>query len=164
MRKDISMTYSLGSKSLRNLRTVDPRLQAVVKLAIQYSTVDFAVHEGARSVAAQRENIKKGVSWTMRSKHIIRDGQKFARAVDLVPYINGMVRWEWEACFKVAVAMRRAAEELGVPLEWGGSWSMLTGTREHPRELNRRYVVARLKAGKKAQPDGPHFQLPDGFK
>ena len=158
------MAYKLGRKSLKELATVDPRLQAVVKRAITYSEVDFVVHDGARTIEEQRENVKKGVSWTMKSKHLVPKGQKYGRAVDLVPYINGMLRWEWEACFKIAVAMRRAAEELGVPLEWGGSWSMLTGTKDHPRDLNRRYVAARLKAGKRASPDGPHFQLPARFK
>ncbi|MDX1474690.1 MAG: M15 family peptidase, partial [Reinekea sp.] len=77
------MAYVLGKKSLQELRGVDDSLVAVVKRAIELTSVDFSVHDGLRTLEEQKELVKKGASTTLSSKHI--DGL----AVDLVPYING---------------------------------------------------------------------------
>ena len=46
------------------------------------------------------------------------------------------IRWDWPLYYKIADAVKQAAKELNVPIEWGGDW--------------------------KTFKDGPHFQLPWG--
>ena len=119
------MTYALGQRSLQNLSGVHPDLVSVVKRAIEITEQDFSVLQGLRSLEQQRINVDKGVSKTMNSRHLT------GHAVDLIPY---PVSWDWEYFYPIADAMKQAAEELGVDIEWGGDW--------------------------KSFPDGPHFQLP----
>jgi len=121
------MAFKLSQKSLDRMSGVHPDLVAVVKRAIEITEVDFAVLEGVRSVARQEQLIKAGASQTMKSRHLT------GHAVDLGAYVNGSVRWDWPLYDKIALAMKAAAIELQVSLEWGGSW--------------------------KSFPDGPHFQL-----
>ena len=118
------MTYKLGNRSLQNLSGVHPDLVAVVKRAIETSEQDFTVLEGIRNINRQRELVKTGKSTTMNSRHLT------GHAVDLAPW---PISWEWEGFYPIADAMKAAAEELDVNLEWGGDW--------------------------KSFPDGPHFQL-----
>jgi hypothetical protein len=118
------MPYKLGNRSLQNLSGVHPDLVAVVKLAISKTTQDFTVLEGIRNINRQRELVKAGKSTTMNSRHLT------GHAVDLAPW---PISWEWEGFYPIADAMKAAAEELDVNLEWGGDW--------------------------KSFPDGPHFQL-----
>ena len=116
--------YSLSFRSRQRLSGVHPDLVAVVKRAIEITKQDFSVIEGVRSVERQRELFKSGASTTMNSRHIT------GHAVDLAPY---PVSWDWEYFYPMADAMKQAAEELDVDLEWGGDW--------------------------KTFKDGPHFQL-----
>ncbi len=122
------MTFSLSQKSKDRLSGVHPDLIKVVNRAIEITTCDFAVIEGVRSKARQEQLVKAGASQTMKSRHLT------GHAVDLGAYVNGSVRWDWPLYNQLADAMKKAAAELKVPLEWGGDWTTLK--------------------------DGPHFQLP----
>jgi peptidoglycan L-alanyl-D-glutamate endopeptidase CwlK len=122
------MTFSLSQKSKDRLSGVHPDLVKVVNRAIQITTCDFAVLEGVRSLARQEQLVKAGASQTMKSRHLT------GHAVDLGAYVNGSVRWDWPLYNQLADAMKKAAAELKVPIEWGGDWTTLK--------------------------DGPHFQLP----
>lgn len=121
------MTFVLGAKSLARLEGVHPDLVRVVKRAIEITPIDFTVTEGLRTVERQRALVAAGASQTMKSRHIT------GHAVDLAALVMGEVRWDWPLYAKLAGAMKAAAKEVGVPLEWGGDWKMK---------------------------DGPHFQLP----
>lgn len=117
------MTYRLSNRSLERLEGVHPKLVEVVKRAIEISTVDFIVIEGVRSLTQQRENVKKGASKTMNSKHLIQP-TGYGHAVDLGPLINGKIPWEDLDQFRlVSRAMKNAAEDLGVKITWGGDWT-----------------------------------------
>ena len=156
------MTYSLGAKSRAELKGVHPDLIRVVERAIQITTQDFSVHDGLRTLEEQKRYVATGVSQTMNSKHRPQaDG--FGHAVDLVPFINGKLRWEWPAIYPIASAVWQAAKELGVPIRWGGPWANLsdikTGTPGAMKAAVEAYGAARRKAGKKAFTDGPHFEL-----
>ena len=118
------MPYTLGSRSLQNLSGVHPDLVAVVKRAIEITEQDFTVIEGLRSVERQRELLNAGKSTTMNSRHIT------GHAVDICPW---PVSWDWPEFYPIADAMKQAAEELNIKIEWGGDW--------------------------KSFPDAPHFQL-----
>lgn len=116
--------YTLSDKSLAKLQGVHPDLVKVVKRAIQITEQDFSVGEGLRSLARQRELVSTGNSKTMNSRHLT------GHAVDLFPY---PLSWDWKYYYPIADAMKQAAKELGVNLEWGGDWESFR--------------------------DGPHFQL-----
>lgn len=120
--------YVLSKKSSDRLTGVHPDLIRVVKRALEITTVDFAVLEGVRSKARQEQLVKAGASQTLNSRHLT------GHAVDLGAYVSGSVRWDWPLYYKIADAVKQAAAELGVPIEWGGDWQKFK--------------------------DGPHFQLP----
>lgn len=122
------MPFRLGKRSRERLRGVHPDLVKVVERAIQITQVDFTVLEGFRSVARQRKLVKSGASKTMNSRHLT------GHAVDLGAYVDGEISWHWPHYYVIEKAMKQAAKELGVIIEWGGDW--------------------------KSFKDGPHYQLP----
>ena len=122
------MTYKLGPTSLLRLQDVHPDLVKVVERAIQLSEIDFTVLEGRRTKERQAELLKAGATTTMNSRHLT------GHAVDLGAFVGGEVRWDWPLYHKIAAAVKQAAKEVGVPIEWGGAW--------------------------KSFKDGPHYQLP----
>jgi peptidoglycan L-alanyl-D-glutamate endopeptidase CwlK len=122
------MTYSFGAKSLSKMTGLHPDLKKVLHRAIQLTEVDFSIIEGLRTLERQKQLVASGASKTLNSRHL--DGH----AVDIAPYVNGEIRWDWPLYNKLAKAMKAAAKEVGVPIEWGGDW-------------------LRFK-------DGPHWQLP----
>jgi peptidoglycan L-alanyl-D-glutamate endopeptidase CwlK len=149
------MTFKLSRDSLDELQGVDPRLVAVVKRAIQLTTVDFGVTEGLRSLETQKKYVAAGKSQTLKSKHI--DG----RAVDLVAYIGGKVSWELNVYDNIADAMAKAAKELGLPIKWGAAWNVpdITKWNGTMEAAMNHYVDARRKEGKRPFIDGPHFEI-----
>ncbi|WP_136678621.1 M15 family metallopeptidase [Neptunomonas sp. XY-337] len=122
------MSYKLGKRSRERLEGVHPDLVRVVERAIQKTSVDFTVLEGVRSIDRQRKLLAAGSSTTLRSRHLT------GHAVDLGAWVDGRVDWSWPPYYEIAEAMFAAAQELGIPLEWGGNWASLK--------------------------DGPHYQLP----
>lgn len=149
--------FKLGDKSIKELKGVHPDLVAVVKRAIELTVQDFAVHDGKRTFEEQQRYLESGASQTLDSRHLS------GHAVDLVPYIGGKLRWEWEPIYKIAEAVRTAARELGTPLRWGGAWDVdFTQSDDNPEDLVTDYGARRRKAGKKVFTDGPHFELPKG--
>ncbi len=127
------MTYKLSAASEAKLAGVHPDLVKVVRRAIGITANDFIVTEGLRTKEQQAEYVKKGVSKTMNSKHLPQpDGH--SHAVDLAPLVNGKPSWDWGKPYDdVSGAMKRAAAELGVKIQWGGDW--------------------------KSFKDGPHYEL-----
>lgn len=127
------MTYKLGTRSKNNLKGVHPDLVKVVEKAIEITTQDFTVIEGVRTQKRQQElyaqgRTKEGPRVTnvdgvkRKSNHQIKsDG--FGHAVDIVPY---PVDWDSSVKFdNIANAMKLAACEIGVDIQWGGDWKML---------------------------------------
>lgn len=162
-------TFVLGTKSRQSLAGVHPDLIRVVERAIQVTSVDFQVYEGLRTRARQAKLVAQGASQTMDSRHLPgSDG--LGHAVDLVPLIDfdgdgkAELRWDWNLCYRVADAVRRASLELQVPIRWGGVWDKtladLAGDME---DEVAGYVIRRKAAGKKAFLDGPHFELPSSI-
>lgn len=147
--------FKLGTRSLAELKGVHPDLVAVVKRAIVLTVQDFSVHDGIRTLAEQQRLVAAGASQTLDSRHIT------GHAVDLVPYINGKLRWEWPPIYRIADAVRVAARENGTPIRWGGAWDVdFTDSTASPEDLVSGYVGRRRKSGLRAFIDGPHFELP----
>ena len=122
------MTFKLGALSLTRLKGVHPDLVKVVMRAIQISTLDFTVREGVRSLERQKALVEAGSSQTLKSRHLT------GHAVDLGAWVDSQLDWSWPLYPRIAGAMKMAAKELNVPIEWGGDWEKFK--------------------------DGPHFQLP----
>jgi len=130
--------FNLSARSLQRLDGVHPRLVEIVKLAIQRTAVDFTVVEGVRTAERQRELVAQGASQTQNSLHL-KQQDGFGHAVDLAPLVDGAIPWnDWEQFRRLAEVVKACAAELGSPVEWGGDWKSLK--------------------------DGPHFQLPRGWK
>lgn len=162
-------SFRLSYASMRKLDGVHMHLKLCVINAIDYTDVDFMVHEGLRPRSKQAQLVKSGASQTLDSRHIAT-AAGIGHAVDLVPVIdfdgNGKAepRWDWPLCYRVAAAMRRAATELNVPVRWGGVWDLtLADLGESAADMEDAVAayVARRKAAKlRAFIDGPHFELP----
>lgn len=120
--------FRLGRRSKQRLEGLHSDLVKVVEKAITITGVDFSVLEGRRTEDRQRELFTAGASTTMRSRHLT------GHAVDLGAYVGGTIAWDWPLYDKIGAAMKLAAIELGIKIEWGGDW-----------------ITFR---------DGPHFQLP----
>jgi len=118
------MAYKWSMRSKQNMSGIHPDLRAVLDRALEITEQDFIVIEGVRNIDRQRQLVKEGKSSTMNSRHLT------GHAVDVVPY---PVTWDWEYFEPIAEAMKEAAEELGIDIDWGGDW--------------------------KSFPDAPHFQL-----
>ena len=74
---------SFGTKSLKELGSCHEELRKVFILAITHR--DFSIIEGKRSEEQQKENVEKGVSQTMNSKHVYPLNEP-SNAADLYPY------------------------------------------------------------------------------
>ncbi|ENW79757.1 hypothetical protein F909_02860 [Acinetobacter sp. ANC 3929] len=131
--------YILSKLSLSRLVGLHVELESVVKRAIEITEQDFVVVEGVRTKEQCYINYGKGrtaeqckakgvpaqyaqpkvakVTWLnnpLSSRHVT------GHAVDLVPY---PVDWNDLNKFKkISVAMKQAAKDLGVALDWGGDW------------------------------------------
>ncbi len=152
------MTYSLGLRSIVNLRGVHPDLVRVVRRAISLTSQDFTVFEGLRTLARQKELVAAGASQTLNSQHI-KQADGYGHAVDLVGYIKGL-RWDWQLCWPVCTAMRVAADEERVRIRWGGAWNVcLNDSIGSPEEVSHQYALWARANGKKPFLDGYHYEI-----
>lgn len=117
----------LDARSARNLKGVHPDLVRIVTRALDTAPGTFVVIEGLRTLARQKQLVAAKASWTLNSRHLT------GHAVDVAALVKGKVRWDWPLYDQIAVIMKDAANDLKVPLEWGGDWK---------------------------KKDGPHYQLP----
>ena len=122
------MARNWSSQSLAKLQGVHPDLRRVMDRALQEAAIDFRVLEGLRTVTRQKQLVASGASQTMRSRHLT------GHAVDIAPLVGGKVSWDWPLYYRLAPAVKLAAQAEGVPIEWGGDWTSFK--------------------------DGPHWQLP----
>lgn len=118
--------FSLSKTSLTRLERVHPDLVKVVKRAIELTTNDFAVGEGARTMETQKKYVRIGASRTLNSRHVPENNQcKLSCAVDLWA-LNDLdgdgdldVNWVMKNYQPLAAAMKSAAKELNIVIEWG---------------------------------------------
>lgn len=123
----------LTAKDNERLKRAHPDLAKVIRRAAEITTIPFTILQSDRTLAEQKANVAKGVSQTMKSRHLISpDG--FVRAVDVAPLDGKNASFAWPLYHKLAPIMKQAAKDVNVPVEWGGDW-------------------VKFK-------DGPHWQLP----
>ena len=121
------MSFQFGKRSIKRLEGVHPDLVKVCHRALEMSPIDFSIIEGMRTLKRQKALLAKGASTTLRSRHLT------GHAIDMAPYIDGTIRWDWPLYHQIAPLFKKAADELGINVEWGGDWQSF--------------------------PDGPHWQL-----
>lgn len=121
------MPFKLSKRSKIRLEGVHHDLVTCVYRALEISKCDFSVIEGLRTPERQAQMVAQGKSQTTNSRHLT------GHAVDLGAWVNGSISWDWTYYHQIAAAMKQAADELNIDLEWGGDWTTLK--------------------------DGPHFQL-----
>lgn len=171
------MGHRFSKRSIDRAREVDPLLMAVAAVALSRSSVDFGLtEEQSRSHAEQAEKVRRGVSRTMDSAHVIKPGASFSTGLDLVPYVDGVFTWgddHWrvktkagaviEPFYEMASVMREAAIVVGVRLVWGGAWDrVLNDLPAGPAAMKAAvegYKARRKAMGKSALLDGPHFEI-----
>lgn len=111
---------SLNKRSLDALKGVHPDLVAVTTRAHELAVaegLDFIITEGLRTLERQKELFAKGLSKTMRSRHL--DGH----AVDFAPIVLGELTWKTPAFVPIVAVFMKAANELNIQLESGSQWA-----------------------------------------
>jgi peptidoglycan L-alanyl-D-glutamate endopeptidase CwlK len=122
------MTRTFGSRSTKNMNGIHPDLRLVLDKALEDSPLDFVVIEGLRTKERQKQLVASGASERLDSRHIT------GHAVDLLPIgPNGKPAFDWPLYDQLGPAVKKAANDLGIELDWGGDWKKFK--------------------------DGPHFEL-----
>ena len=120
----VKQKFNFSERSLNRLQYAHPDLVKITKRAIQLSPFDFGITESIRSFERQQEMLAKGLSQTLKSKHL-PDEQGYSRAIDIVAYINGKVTWDWEPYIEISKAFKEAAKEYNLSIIWGGDWQTI---------------------------------------
>ena len=113
--------FALSARSESRMMGVHADLKRVVRRAIELTPFDFGITSGKRSAQAQNVLFKKGASqldgYSKKSRH------QSGCAIDFVVYDeNGKVTWGFSYYEQVSWAFKQAADELGIPIVWGGDW------------------------------------------
>ena len=141
-----------GPASRAQLATIHPDLQKVLQAVV--ARWDCTILEGKRSLAQQQQNVAKGVSKTIESKHLAAYSENPTLGVDAVDVAPFPLKWpEQSAQWKQLVATLTPAQlalvgafakdlarwyyfagyvlgtgdQMGIPLRHGGDWN---GNRE----------------------------------
>lgn len=156
-------SFKLSARSKKELVGVNPQLVKIVKRAIEITEQDFGVHDGKRTAKEQNRHFQNGASqldgYQKKSYH------QTGNAVDLVPWINGQYKWDWDAIYHIAEAMKEAAaeQEMEAKIRWGGVWDRrlhaLPATADELKQAVQKYVARQKAKGKDAFIDGPHFEI-----
>lgn len=114
---------------------------------------DITVLQGNRTQAEQAKLVRSGASKTMKSRHLEE------AAIDIGLILDGVYRQDFSLYLSVAEAMRKAALELGIELEWGGAWRHKLTDYTSAEAAYKAYVDRKRKAGGKPFLDIGHYNL-----
>lgn len=128
--------FKLSERSKNNLYGVHPDLVAVCAKALKITSQDFTVVEGLRSAERQKDLVASGASKTMNSKHI-KQADGYGYAIDLYPFYDGKVQVNapFSKFKEISEAMKKAAQELGVKITWGGDWKSFVDSPHYQLEV-----------------------------
>ncbi len=115
----MSFTMPYDERNRKELAKLGDKTKALAMKWYQYlidNKIEVLITETKRTEAQQRENVKKGVSETMRSYHLV------GQALDFVPSKGKSIDYGryGEEKYKKAIAY---AKKLG--FTWGGDWTSL---------------------------------------
>jgi peptidoglycan L-alanyl-D-glutamate endopeptidase CwlK len=135
------MPYDFSNRSLERLRTCHADLILLMTEALMdpECPCDFTVLEGHRGKERQNQMVEEGKSQLPWPKS--RHNAWPSLAVDVAPWIDGAVSWDWKDYHPLADHIRSTWNRLTkdgrttgqYTYQWGGTWTSL--------------------------PDGPHHQL-----
>lgn len=128
---------ALGKRSLQSLNGVHPNLIAIMKEAVKDSPIDFTITDGVRTTEMQKALYAKGRTVhggivtnadgvRNKSNHQVKsDG--YGHAVDLYPYVNGMVDYNDKAnrLAIISAHILATAKCMGFNLVWGGNFKSI---------------------------------------
>jgi peptidoglycan L-alanyl-D-glutamate endopeptidase CwlK len=127
-----------GGRSIRNLAEAHPDIQRVMNAAI--ADFDFMVLQSSRTQEEQEADFAKGVT----KAHWKESAHDFpvSYAVDCAPF---PLDWKDIAEFaRMSQVILGHADQLGVHLTWGGSW---TSIKDYPHfEITNWRMLARASA------------------
>ncbi|MFW1676436.1 M15 family metallopeptidase [Pontibacter sp. JAM-7] len=109
-------SFKFSKRSIDNLKGVHPELVLVASRALMYSSIDFAITDGVRTEEEQKQLVAQGKSRTLNSKHLTGD------AIDVMAYVDGKGNWTWDLYVDISESFKKAADELGIKIRWGGDW------------------------------------------
>lgn len=138
--------FTLSTRSLASLTGVHPDLQRLVRRAGELCDaegLDFIVTDGCRTIDQQKAFVAAGKSQTMHSRHL------GGFAIDFVARVQGRVTYDVEQMTEIAKRFKEAADELQIPIEWGGDWHSFKDT-PHIQLSKRQYPDYDLDNGWKA--------------
>lgn len=121
--------YHFSKTSQNRLKTCTSDLQKVFNLAIKRSKVDFGIASGHRPTDEQQRLYAQGrtvpgpiVTYVDGIKKKSEHNYKPSKATDVYAWVNGRASWDEKHLCYIAGVVMSCAEELGVPLRWGGNW------------------------------------------
>ncbi len=115
----------MDARSEAMLAHVHPDLCKVIRAAAQ-SPQPFEVVYGIRTEAAEQQAVASGHSTTLHSRHLPQSHENMlACAVDVAALLDGKVSFapgrEAEVFGQIAKQIQAAADELKIPIQWGGA-------------------------------------------
>lgn len=117
-------SFSVKSLNLINNPKFSPTLRLLLMEAIKDSPLDFTITETVRTLERQKELYTAGKSRTLKSRHIPQTNiSGYAEAVDIAPYpidYKDLNRFK-----KLSEHIKKKANQLGIPITWGGDWKSL---------------------------------------
>lgn len=132
------MSYKFSKRSLQRMEGVHPELKQVFKAALKDSPIDFGIpgDGGVRTAERQNELFKDGKSkcdgYDKLSRHQIKPGEDYGRALDFYAFVDGSASWERHHLSMVAGVIMATAKRLreqgqiSIQLYWGGQFGSAT--------------------------------------
>lgn len=106
----------LAERDIKRLEGVDCRLVKVVLVAAEIYPLPITIAEGLRTLERQKQLLKEGRTKTLESKHLK------GLAVDVYPLTADRKKIDSMGYDRLAKAMKKAAQFVGVEIAWGGDW------------------------------------------
>ena len=103
--------------------------------SIKEAPCDFTIIETVRTYEKQKMYLERGVTKTMKSKHIpLSNKSGLCEAIDIAPY---PINWsDIEKFKKLSKHIKTVASKLGINIVWGGDWGWDYPHYELRREKN----------------------------
>ena len=103
---------AVDTRTAGHIADIDPELKAIVEEVYATCDVDFRVIDGMRTMEEQIANVKKGVSLTLKSKHLHGDAIDFAPAT-----------FDWNDIASYKAIGQCFKDVAGDKIIWGGDWN-----------------------------------------
>lgn len=117
-------SFSVKSLNLLNHPKFSPTLRLLLMEAIKDSPLDFTITETVRTLERQKQLKAAGKSKTLKSRHIPDTNKSgYSEAADIAPYPVDYK--DIERFKKLSVHIKKKANQLGIPITWGGDWKSL---------------------------------------